>query len=167
MSTFASAVSQAGCVFIYCGCPTIHWVSKLQSEIALSTTEAEYQALSMCLCGLLLMCTLVPELSKGFNFPGVLDLPILGTQSCVNTQTHQLTVFEYNTGCLQLVNKPDQFRPRTKHFGIKCHHFCDAVKNGSVLVKKIDTGIHQLADPLTKPLPQLTFKKLQMLLIGW
>ena len=30
---------------MYAGCP-IHWVSKLQTEIALSTAEAEYIALS-------------------------------------------------------------------------------------------------------------------------
>jgi hypothetical protein len=160
-----SAVSRAGYVIIYCGCP-IHWVSKLQSEIALSTTEAEYQALSMCLRDLLPMRTLLSELSKGFNFAGVPDLPLLGSQSRVDTRMHQSTVFEDNTGCLELVNKPDQFRPRTKHIGIKWHHFRDAVKNGSVVVEKIDTSL-QLADPLTKPLPQPTFEKLRLLLMGW
>jgi hypothetical protein len=63
------------------------------------------------------------------------------------------------------VNKPDQFRPWTKHIGIKWHHFRDAVKNGSVVVKKIYTSL-QLADPLTKPLPQPTFEKLCLLLMG-
>ena len=56
-----SAVSRTGYAILYCGCP-IHWVSKLQSEIALSTTKAEYIALSMCLCDLLSMCTLLTEL---------------------------------------------------------------------------------------------------------
>jgi hypothetical protein len=79
---------------------------------------------------------------------------------------HQSTVFEDNAGCVKLVNKPDQFCPRTKHFGIKWHHFHDAVKNGSVVVKKINTSL-QLADPLTKPLPQPTFEKLRLLMMGW
>jgi hypothetical protein len=65
-----SAVSRTGYVIMYCGCP-IHWVSKLQSEIALSTTSAEYQAFSMCLRDLLPMRTMLAELSKGFNFAGV------------------------------------------------------------------------------------------------
>jgi hypothetical protein len=61
-----SAVSCTGYVIIYCGCP-IHWVSKLQSEIALSTTEAEYRALSMCLRDLLVpMRIMQSKLSKGF-----------------------------------------------------------------------------------------------------
>ena len=41
-----SVLSRTGYMITYCGCP-IHWASKLQSEIALSTTEAEYIALSM------------------------------------------------------------------------------------------------------------------------
>jgi hypothetical protein len=160
-----SAVSRASYVIVYCSCP-VHWVSKLQSEIALSTTKAEYIALSMCLCNLLPMRTLLSELSKGFDF-GVPDSSVLGTQSRVDTRMHQSIVYEDNTGCLELVNNPDQFHPRTKHIGIKWHHFRDAVKNGSVVVKKIDTEF-QLADPLvTKPLSQQRFKMLHKLLMGW
>lgn len=159
-----SAVSRAGYVIVYCGCP-VHWVSKLQSEIASSTTEAEYIALSMCLRDLLPMRTLLSELSKRFDF-GVPDSSILGTQSRIDTRMHQSTVYEDNTGCLELANNPDQFRPRTKHIGIKWHHFRDAVKNGNVVVKKIDTEF-QLADPLTKPLTQHRFEMLRKLLMGW
>jgi hypothetical protein len=79
---------------------------------------------------------------------------------------HQSIVYKDNTGKLELVNNPDQFRPRTKHIGIKGHHFCDAVKNGSVVVKKINTEF-QLADPLTKPLTQHQFEMLHKLLMGW
>lgn len=39
-------LSRTGFIITYCGCP-IHWASKLQSEIALSTTKSEYIALSM------------------------------------------------------------------------------------------------------------------------
>ncbi len=38
--------SCTGYVFTFCECP-IHWVRKLQTKISLSTTEAEYIALSM------------------------------------------------------------------------------------------------------------------------
>jgi hypothetical protein len=40
-----NVLSRTGYIIYYAGCP-IHWVSKLQTEIALSTTEAEYIALS-------------------------------------------------------------------------------------------------------------------------
>jgi hypothetical protein len=149
---------------MYCGCP-IHWVSKLQSEITLSMTQVEYIALSMCLCDLLLMQTILAELCKGFDF-GISASNLLGATSHKDTRMHQSTIYKDNTGCLELVNQPDQFRPRTKHIGIKWHHFHDAVKNGSVVVKKINTTF-QLADPLTKPLPQHRFEMLHQLLMGW
>jgi len=47
-----SALSCTRFVITYSSCP-IHWVSKLQSENALSTCEAEYIALSMCTQALL------------------------------------------------------------------------------------------------------------------
>ena len=40
-----SLLSRTGFVIMYAGCP-ITWGSKLQTEIALSTTESEYIALS-------------------------------------------------------------------------------------------------------------------------
>lgn len=40
------SLSCTGHIILYCSCP-IHWASKLQSEIVLSTTESEYIALSM------------------------------------------------------------------------------------------------------------------------
>jgi hypothetical protein len=107
---------------------------------------------------------LLSELSKGFNFAGISDLQLLGDQSRVETRLHQSTIYEDNTGCLELANNPEQFRPRTKHIGIKWHHFRGTVKNGSVVVEKIDTNL-QLADPLTNPLPQPKFELLRKLLL--
>jgi hypothetical protein len=40
-----NVLSRTGFVILFCGCP-IMWCSKLQTEIALSTTESEYIALS-------------------------------------------------------------------------------------------------------------------------
>jgi hypothetical protein len=157
-------VSRAGYIIMYCGCP-IHWVSKLQSKIALSTTEAEYIALSMCLRNLLPMRTILAKLCKGFDF----DIPassVLDASSHINTCIHQSIIYEDNTSCFELAKKPEQFHPCTKHISIKWHHFRDAVKNGSVVVKKIDTS-SQLAGPLTKPLSQHPFEMLCQLLMSW
>ena len=40
-----NVLSRTGYIIFYCGCP-VQWCSKLQTEIALSTAEAEYIALS-------------------------------------------------------------------------------------------------------------------------
>ena len=40
--------SRTGYVLLFGGCPVL-WVSKLQTEVALSTTEAEYIALSQAM----------------------------------------------------------------------------------------------------------------------
>ena len=44
----STAKSRSGWIIFYAGCPII-WASKLQSQVAISTTEAEYIALSMSL----------------------------------------------------------------------------------------------------------------------
>ena len=48
---------------MYAGCP-IMWSSKLQTEIALSTTEAEYIALSQAVREVLPLMELMKELNK-------------------------------------------------------------------------------------------------------
>jgi hypothetical protein len=110
---------------------------------------------------------MLTELCKGFDF-GISASTVLGTTSRIDTRMHQSTIYKDNTGCLELVNRPDQFHhPRTKHIiGIKWHHFCDAVKNGSIVNKKIDTTF-QLTDPLTKLLLQHCFEMLCQQLMGW
>jgi len=44
----STARSRMGYIITDAGCP-MHWSSKIQTEIALSTTEAEYMALSQAL----------------------------------------------------------------------------------------------------------------------
>jgi hypothetical protein len=66
------ALSCTGYIITYCGCP-IHWASKLQSEIALSTIEAEYIALSMTSRELIPLRHLVHELHKHGLFTSPLD----------------------------------------------------------------------------------------------
>jgi hypothetical protein len=44
-----SILSRTGFLITFCNCPIV-WCSKLQSEIALSTTESEYIALSTATC---------------------------------------------------------------------------------------------------------------------
>jgi hypothetical protein len=54
-------MSRTGFVIIYANCP-IYWASRIQTEIALSTAEAEYIAMSSALCKVILLMTLTKEL---------------------------------------------------------------------------------------------------------
>ena len=65
------------------------------------------------------------------------------------------TLFEDNNGAIELAKAP-KYRPRTKHIALKCHHFREHVKNGSVLISAINTR-DQIADIFTKALDEQTF----------
>ena len=78
--------SRTGYVIYYGGCPII-WHSKLQSEISLSTTEAEYIALSQSMRDTIPLMALIEELA--------LVLLII----IEKTKVH-CTVFEDNNSCI-------------------------------------------------------------------
>ena len=73
-------------------CP-IYWVSKIQSEVALSTTEAEYIALFQSTRDLILIKNMVEYLNKFIQ---------------VNNAEINIyfTLFEDNAGTLQLATEP-------------------------------------------------------------
>ena len=58
-------LSQTGYIIMYANCPIL-WVSRLQTEIALSTAEAEYIALSQSLRDVISLITLLKEINKVF-----------------------------------------------------------------------------------------------------
>ena len=146
-----SVKSRTGYVITFANCPVL-WVSKLQTEIALSTTEAEYIALSQAMRDLIPMRTLLTELASL-------------TKLEIGKTTTLSTVFEDNKGCIELANAP-KMRPRTKHIAIKYHHFRSHVANGDIKIQWIDTK-HQLADIFTKPLAEIAFSSLRLALLGW
>ena len=148
----ATAKSRTGFVIMYSRCPII-WSSKLQTEIALSTTEAEYVALSQSLREVLPTLSLLKELnSNGFAFDS--SLP----------EVH-CKVFEDNEGAIEMARLP-KMRPRTKHMNIKYHHFREAVHDGLITIHHVASQ-YQLADIFTKALLISTFLKLRMMLMGW
>ena len=143
--------SRTGFVILYANCPVL-WTSKLQTEIALSTVEAEYIALSQSLRELIPMKEILKELS------GILEIPE------TEIKTH-CTVFEDNKGAEELA-RTAKYRPRTKHIAIKYHHFRDHVRNGSISIERVDT-LNQKADILTKPLTFKLFSNLRHDIQGW
>jgi hypothetical protein len=146
-----SIMSRTGYLIRYGNCPII-WCSKLQSEIALSTTESEYIALSQSLRDALPLVELLKELQV--VIPKVENSPMV-----------HCSVFEDNKGCIDLVKTP-RMRPRTKHIALKYHHFREQVKKKLVTVHYIDTK-EQVADIFTKALPDSQFLYLRKLLTGY
>jgi hypothetical protein len=65
-------MSRTGIVIKYVDCP-IYWKSKLQTEIALSTTEAEYIALLKTLREVIPLLTFMEEIND--IFPLMMDPP--------------------------------------------------------------------------------------------
>ena len=152
-STPESVLSRAGYVISYAGCP-IHWCSKLESEIALSTTEAEYIAMSMAMREVLPFLNLMSELK--FFLPKELNK---------KQPRFFCTVWEDNRSCIRVAESP-KFTPRTKHIALKYHHFRRFVSDGTLNIKPIDTK-EQMADIFTKPLPEQQFVYLRKKLCGW
>ena len=64
-----------------------------------------------------------------------------------------MTIFCENTGAIALV-KESKFHKRTKHIKRRCNSISQKVKDGDTEICKIRTDLN-VADPLTKPLPQV------------
>ncbi len=99
-----TARSRMGYVIRYAGYP-MHWASKMQTEIALSTTEAEYIALSQSMREVLPIMWLLQEAHDQ-------GIPVL-----TNPPKIHCKVFEDNAGTIEIAKVP-KMRPRTKHLNI-------------------------------------------------
>ena len=146
--------SRTGFVICLADCPVI-WSSKLQTEIATSTMEAEYSALSSAMRDLLPFKHLVQTVVKSMEY------------GRVNSITFQTTVWEDNAGALTLANlDPGRMTPRSKHYAVKYHWFRSHLKPNNIKVMKIETN-KQKADILTKGLRATKFVEIRKLLCGW
>jgi hypothetical protein len=147
----STAKSRSGWIVFYAGCP-VCWASKLQSQVALSTTEAEYIAMSMALRDVIPVMNLIDEMkNKGFQ--------VICTQPYVYCK-----VFEDNSGALELARLP-KLRPRTKHINVCYHHFREHVRKGFIKIFPVDTK-NQIADALTKALAQNDFTRHRKFMCG-
>ena len=147
-----TARSRTGFILTYCACP-ITWTSKLQSTISLSSTEAEYVSLSHSMRETIpLMGTIAEITRKGFDV------------KCRLPRVH-CKAFEDNLGAIELAKLP-KIRPRTKHINVTYHHFREFVRKGLIKLFPIKTE-DQIADLLTKPLPQNQFQKLRKRICGF
>jgi len=154
-----SVKSRMGFAMRLADCPIV-WGSKLVAEIAMSTMEAEYMGLSMCMRHIIPLQRTIRRLAEHIGM-------IRDSLTTFKTKVH-----EDNAGALTLANlEPGRETPRSKHYAVKYHWFREHLKpddNGTVDTKvvKIDTEI-QLADILTKGLRTKRFQEVRRLLCGW
>ena len=147
-----TARSRTGYVAMLAGCP-ISYASKLQSVIALSSSESEFIALSTALRDIIPAMNLLKEMhQRGWKVPGI--------QPKVHCR-----VFEDNSGALEMAVK-EKFRPRTKHVNAKFHHFRSYVASGDIAVSPIRTA-KQPADYMTKSLSASVLREHRYTVQGW
>ena len=131
------------------------WQSKLQTETALSTMEAEVVAFVACCRELFPILKIVVQVGNAFG---------MKVREGCNFHVH---MHEDNVGALTLLNtKPPQFTPRSKHYAIKTNWFREQILLRGIKVLKIDTA-EQLGDIFTKSLPEVAFKYLCKRITGW
>ena len=106
---------------------TVSWVSKLQSVVAMSTTEAEYVAAAQASKEAVWLKMLLEELGH---------------------EQEKITLFCDNQSALYLARNP-AFHSKTKHIRVQYHFVREKVEEGTVDMQKIHTD-DNVADYLTK-----------------
>uniref|UniRef100_A0AAV1TX81 Reverse transcriptase Ty1/copia-type domain-containing protein n=2 Tax=Peronospora matthiolae TaxID=2874970 RepID=A0AAV1TX81_9STRA len=124
--------STSGYTFMLLGAP-VSWGSKKQPSVSLSTTEAEYIALSLAI-------------QEGKWIHGLLCEIVMAA----NEEGPELMIHEDNQSCIKMTKNPVN-HGRAKHIDIKYHHIRDEVKRGEVKLKYCETAV-MLADIMTKGL---------------
>ncbi|GKA07659.1 retrovirus-related pol polyprotein from transposon TNT 1-94 [Tanacetum coccineum] len=109
----------------------VSWSSKRQKSVAISSTEAEYIALSGCCAQVLLMRSQLTDYGFGFN---------------------KIHMYCDNKSAIALCSNNIQ-HSRSKHIDIRFHFIKEHVENGVIELYFINTE-YQLADIFTKALGQ-------------
>ena len=149
----ACAKSRSGFVIVFAGVPVL-WKSKLQTETALSTMEAEVNALAACMRELIPIMDMVQSLAVAIGIPA----------GDVNMR---VSVHEDNSGALVLAETlPPQFTPRSKYYATKTIWFREEIYKRGIKLLKIESS-EQLGDIFTKGLARVTFEYLCSKIIGW
>ena len=167
-----STKSRTGYVIFYQGCPIL-WVSKMQTQCALSTMESEYLALSQSMRDLIPLREVLKEINH-VVFDNREVYPKCTTNSksfsdIVSDESEspipKSRVYEDNNACLKFARLP-RLTPRTKHIAVPYHWFRSKVEQLEIAIEPISTE-DQLADQFTKPLASDKFLSARKSLMGW
>jgi hypothetical protein len=116
----------------------VAWKSGRQPIVTLSSTEAEYVALTHASKEAIVIGRLLEELRyKGPIFP--------------------VTIYEDNMPAINITQRHSSAAGRTRHIDTRYHYIREAIQAKKVAVKWIATA-EQVADGLTKPLDRLKFE---------
>ena len=123
--------SCTGYAFSMCG-GAISWGSRRQPTVALSSTEAEYMALTATIQEGLWLSQIKAELD-------------------VQSDSKEIHIRADNQSAIALSN--EGYRARSKHIDVRHHFIREHVESGRVILKHIGTE-DMAADFLTKPVPK-------------
>lgn len=121
----------------------ISWSSKRQQTIALSTTEAEYMAVSATTQEVMWM--------KGLN-----------SELQPKTKSDPVIIYCGNQSAIHL-GMTNSYHPRTKHIDVGHHFIREKIEEKNIILKYKNT-LQMVADIYTKPLPKPKFEELRDLM---
>lgn len=133
--------SYTGYAFILSGSP-ISWESRKQRTVAMSSTEAEYMALSEATKEGIRLRNLLLELGFG--------------------EIAKISIFCDSNGAIKLAENPI-FHNRTKHIDVRHHFVREAIEQELIKVNHVSTE-DMAADILTKGLPKAKHRRCMKLL---
>jgi hypothetical protein len=131
----ADRKSVSGYIFKVYG-NTVSWSTKKQATVSLSSTEAEFIALSHAA-------------KEGVWIRKLLD--------DIGTQSEQFTIHEDNIPCIKISDEPREHQ-RMKHIDTKYMFVRELIKDRKIKLEYIATG-EQQADIMTKPVNKLVLIK--------
>ena len=126
----------------------VSWSSKRQATVALSSTQAEYMALTQTTKEATWLRLLMTEI-------GLLDSENQHAQIQTLENEGAITVNRDNQRAIALANNP-VFHSRTKHIDIQYHYIRDEISAGRIKLTYVSTE-DMVADGLTKPLSHIKF----------
>jgi hypothetical protein len=135
--------STTGYMFTFGG-GVVSWNSRLQPTVALSSSEAEYMALSATVQEAVHLRQLLSDLG--------------------HEQPRSTTIYEDNQSCIAMANNPVN-HARTKHINIRYHYVREKVRDGTIKLEYLPTA-EQVADMLTKGLPKTRLSIIRNLVMG-
>jgi hypothetical protein len=136
----ADRKSTGAYIFLLSG-TAISWASKKQRSVALSSTEAEYMALTQATKEAIWLSKLLADLKQDSAGTAV---------TALDTAATAVTIAVDNQSCIALSRNPE-YHARTKHIDIQHHFVREAVENEEIVTEFCPTG-EMVADALMKPL---------------